>query len=339
MEDKRNERRKHWAENHPEVQATRSMKRRKAGHDYCSPCIYMITLVLRDRKPLLGELRGNDATHGNCWVQASELGKHVKKEWEGISQYYTQVKVLALQLMPDHLHGILQVTERLPRHLGHVVNGFKKGCDDAWRQLRIDCETDARNTLSPTTLGTNVNLWELGYHDRILSHKGQLDTMFRYLRDNPRRLWIKRNNPHFFTAIYGLKIGDLPVSALGNQFLLDYPSKIQVQCSRSLTESEIEHKGDTLLMQACRSDAVLVSPCISNGEKKIMERAFMAGFPLIILLENGISPMQKPSGRQFDACAEGRLLLLSPWENHNDHRTITREQCLQLNALASEICR
>ena len=163
--------------------------------------------------------------------------------------------------------------------------------------------------------------------------------MFKYLRDNPRRLWVKRNNHHFFTAINGIKIGETPVTVLGNQFLLDYPIKIQVQCSRSLTESEIEEKCNTLLTQACNSDAVLVSPCISPGEKEIMRRAFDAGFPQIILLENGISSMQKPSGRQFDACAEGRLLLLSPWKHHNDYHAITREQCLKLNALAEIICK
>ena len=337
MEDKRNEQRKQWAENHPEVQATRSMKRRKPGHDYCSCSIYMITLVVRDRKPLLGELCGYDATHDNCWVRTSEWGKLVKEEWKGISRYYPQVKALALQLMPDHIHGLLHVTERLPRHLGHIVNGFKKGCNDAWKRL-INENGEVRNTLSPVTQSDVYNLWEWGYHDRILSRKGQLDTMFKYLRDNPRRLWVKRNNPSFFTAISGLKIGDTIVTGLGNHFLLDYPSKIQVQCSRSMTAQEIEEKCETLLSQACYNDAVLVSPCISPGEKEIMRRAFEAGFPQIILLENGISPIQKPSGRQFDACAQGRLLLISPWEHHNDHLTITREQCLQLNSLASVIC-
>jgi len=105
-----------------------------------------------------------------------------------------------------------------------------------------------------------------------------------------------------------------------------------------LTQEEIDEKCDVILKQACDCNAVLVSPCISPGEKEIMRRAFEAGFPQIILLENGISQMQKPSGRQFDACAQGRLLLLSPWEYHNDRRTITREQCLQLNALAVIIC-
>ena len=340
MEDRRNEQRKRWAESHPEIQATKSMKRRKAGHDYSSRCIYMITLVTKDRKPLFGTLCGSDASHDFCWVRASEFGKLVKKEWKNIPQHYPQVRMLALQLMPDHLHGVLFVTERLPRHLGHVINGFKKGCNDAWKQLRMElCEADARKTLTTTTDKADGNIWEWGYHDRILSHKNQLNTMLKYLMDNPRRLWVKHNNPHFFTAIDGMKIGETPVTALGNQFLLDYPTKIQVQCSRSMTQKEIDEKCESLLSQACLHDAVLVSPCISPGEKEIMRRAFEAGFPQIILLENGISPMQKPNGRQFDACSEGRLLLLSPWENHNDYRAITREQCLQLNALAEKICK
>lgn len=82
---------------------------------------------------------------------------------------------------------------------------------------------------------------------------------------------------------------------------------------------------------------MLVSPCISPGEKEVMRRAFLAGVPQIVLLENGFAPMQKPSGRRFDACSEGRLLLVAPWEHHNEQRAITREQCLALNRLADEI--
>ena len=83
--------------------------------------------------------------------------------------------------------------------------------------------------------------------------------------------------------------------------------------------------------------AILVSPSISPAEKKVMRAAFDAGYPLIIILENGFSPLWKPGGKQFDACAEGRLLLVAPWPHHNEHKTITRNQCLQLNDLAREI--
>lgn len=45
----------------------------------------------------------------------------------------------------------------------------------------------------------------------------------------------------------------------------------------------------------------------------------------------------KPSGEAFNACTEGRLLQISPWEYHMEHRTISREECLQLNGMAEVI--
>lgn len=37
----------------------------------------------------------------------SELGQRVAEEWMGIPKYYPQVEIIALQMMPDHLHGII----------------------------------------------------------------------------------------------------------------------------------------------------------------------------------------------------------------------------------------
>lgn len=120
---------------------------------------------------------------------------------------------------------------------------------------------------------------------------------------------------------------------MGNRFLLDFPEKVNVKCSRSLTEDEIEAECLRYLTLASQG-SILVSPCISHGEKEVMGRAFEAGFPIITLIENGFAPYQKPSGRQFDACAQGRLLIIAPWPHHDDKRRITREQCNFLNDLA-----
>lgn len=85
------------------------------------------------------------------------------------------------------------------------------------------------------------------------------------------------------------------------------------------------------------NDAVLVSPCISPGEKAIARAAFAAGLPLAVLQENGFAPHDKPSGRYFDACAAGRLLMLAPFPYHRQRQSITREQCQELNAWAQAI--
>ena len=69
-----------------------------------------------------------------------------------------------------------------------------------------------------------------------------------------------------------------------------------------------------------------------------MRAAFNEGLPLIILQENGFTDLAKPGGQRMDACARGQLLLLAPWEHHNERLTITRNQCLSLNESARMIC-
>lgn len=307
------------------------MTRRKDGHDYRGPCIYMLTLITAGRRKLLGELRDADGDHPLPWVELSAYGTLVMEEWFRITQEQPHIRSLALQLMPDHLHGILYVTAPIDKHLGAVIARFKGKCTAALREdkpLSVYSATQSRTLLA----------WEPGFNDRILRGSGQLACWKNYLLRNPYRLWVKRNNRQYFTAIADIEIGTQHFSALGNRFLLDYPHKEVVQCSRSLTTTDIEERCNHYL-ELGQGGTVLVSACISPGEKEVMRRALGAGCRLIIVLDRGIAPMQKPAGRQFEACSEGRLLLVGTGEAHNDRRAITREQCLALNRIALTIAR
>ncbi len=316
MDDKRNEGRKMWARKHPDVLATTSMKRRMVHHDYQGRAIYLITLCVEGRAPRLGTLCGPDESHPQPWVSLTPLGEKVEAEWLGIPRYYPQIRVLALTVMPDHLHGILFVTEPLPVHLGKVINGFKAGCNRAAREM-----------------GANLPLWEQGYTDGVLHGKGQLERWKTYLNDNPRRLWVKRSHHDFFTVSHHLTIAGTAVSAMGNHRLLQHPNITQVYCSRRLSEEEIAREGDLLLARG----GVLVSPAISPGEKTIMNRALEAGVPVILISNNGFTEMAKPGGKLFDACAAGKVLMVSPFEHHNDYQRLTAECCHKMNALARAI--
>lgn len=266
------ENKQRWLAAHPELGRHQSMKRRHDRHDYLSPCIYMITLAINGRRPLLGAVVGPDDGHPLPWFSPSPLGERIALCWREIPQFYPQVRLLALQLMPDHLHGIIHVSKPLPRHLGHVINGFKVGCNRVAREL----------SLPP--------LWEESYNDRILQGRGQLNAMFKYLEDNPRRLWTKRNNPEYFKAQQDVKIGDQTVTVMGNRFLLESPNKVVVKCSRRMTDVDIE-QAVTRFLKIAQRGAVLVSPRISPGEKAVMDMVQTAGFPVIRLLENGFPPM------------------------------------------------
>ena len=83
--------------------------------------------------------------------------------------------------------------------------------------------------------------------------------------------------------------------------------------------------------------AVLVSPAISPGEKDIIDRAYETGVPVILISNNGFDAMAKPGGKLFDACAAGKVLLVSPFEHRNNYQPLTAECCREMNALARAI--
>ena len=113
--------------------------------------------------------------------------------------------------------------------------------------------------------------------------------MNKYIDDNPRRWLIKHKHPEYFNIIASINVAGIPMQAMGNYFLLDCPSKIQVQCSRHLYQNDIEQLKEIILMKG-RKGSVIVSPCISAGEQQIATAALSAGFPLIVLLLKGFHP-------------------------------------------------
>lgn len=327
-----------------------SMLRRRVGHDYESRRMYLITMTVEDRRPLLGRLVGrSDAKVGSPdypHVELSELGKVVEYEWMDVTRYHPEVSVVALQIMPDHLHGILFVHEKMPQHLGHIIKGFKASTNKQYRRLVLGVKSAATASQQrrpedkrDRSLDNRQQgfLWSLGYNDHILSGNGELQRWINYLRDNPLRLTVKREHPDLFRVRFGLTIAGQTYAAIGNQFLLSAPSKKQVLCSRSLTEADIQAKVESFLKEAQRG-TVLVSPAISKGEQAVMRAALDAHLPLIFLTPWGFNAFSKPGHQFFNACSEGRLLILAPWEHQNQRIPLTREMCLALNGMTKSIC-
>ena len=149
-------------------------------------------------------------------------------------------------------------------------------------------------------------------------------------------------------------------SAIGNHFLLGR-RLVQVQVSRrdfgyrrvakqgggqkiarsaagepevAFTTTGFEARCDELLAEA-RRGAVLLSPCVSDGEREIAREALAAGLSLVTMHNKGFAPLQKPAGRYFDACAEGRLLMLAPaaWPHTPGEKPMTRDDATAMNRL------
>jgi REP element-mobilizing transposase RayT len=243
-----------------------SMLRRRIGHDYASRCIYLVTMATEGRRPLLGTLVGSaDAPEGSPnapHVVLSPLGERVRQVWMDNEKHYQGVSILATMVMPDHLHGIIFIREEGKVNLGTIIKGFKAGCNKAYREILppqggsiekqpprgggigdgggMEKQKGAASVYGDTACQHHSTtakrdrdhglLWAPKYNDHILEGAGELQRWHDYLRDNPRRLAIRRAYHEYFRVRFNLSVAGRTYAAIGNRFLLDYPRKKQVQC-------------------------------------------------------------------------------------------------------------
>ena len=179
---------------------------------------------------------------------------------------------------------------------------------------------------------------------RPMARYSQLQTTIRYIDMNPQRLATKRLKPGFFRVQKNIEIGERRYDGVGNVALLMeeayapvHVRHIWVEKANHGDNQELRDYKNACVLKARRA-VVMVSPFISPDEKQVMQVLLREQHPFILLTDNGFRDYYKPADMLFDACAAGRLLILSPWPYDGGKRHITRADCVALNAMAEEIC-
>ena len=318
--------------------------------------IYHVTLVVPSREPLLGKLVIPENDPKQARVERTELGEKLVKEIYVIGAIHKQVRILQFCLMPDHLHLIIHLRQASEISIRSIIRGFWQGAKRIGREytLSIDPELNS-GTTNKVDVGTTNKVDATILHRafpifteqpfiRPLSRKGQLQTMYDYIRMNPQRLATKQLKPGFFRVQEGIEIAGRKYRGIGNAALLQAERYAPVHVRRTMID-EAMHGDDTRLrnyMNGCvltaRQGAVMVSPFISDKEKEVMVVLLAEELPIIYIADNGFGDYYKPSDGLFDSVAAGRVLILSPWEYDPSKRHVTRAECVAMNRMAEEIC-
>lgn len=230
-----------------------------------------------------------------------------------------------IQAGPGGLQGGIQAGPGSPQGGIQVDDGLSVGCSAYSRDLGQRGSAPLRP------------LWEKGFHDRLLQHEGQLQNMIDYVRDNPRRLMLRRQHSSLFVVQHQVRYGRWSFSSVGQLRLLDAPL-VAVHVRRYFTlDQRRDYMNGCIL--AARRGAVLVSPFISEHEKRVRDEAFREGLCCIQLCNEAFSDYYKPAGELITPCADGQLLLLTFVTGAPQERRITRDECTSLNAVAESMAR
>lgn len=318
---------------------------KESGKAWYGIGIYHVTLVVPSREPLLGELVIPEDDPEKAYVERTELGRSVIHALAQIPVRHPEIRLLQYCVMPDHVHAILYVSRSMKTSIRSVIRGFWQGVKKTGREkvLSVDSNSIRNNERNP--LCTVDPVFTEQPFIRPMSRKGQLQAMISYVQMNPQRLATKKLKPGYFYVQEHVEIGGREYCAIGNAKLLQAVRMEPVHVRSMWVRDAEEHGDDKALrdykngcVQASRDGAVMVSPFINEHEKAVLDFLMQEKRPIIYIADNGFGKYYKPSAGLFDAVAEGRMLILSPWTYDPKKKGVTRAECIEMNKMAEEIC-
>lgn len=287
---------------------------RASWHNYTRKGFYHITLMkdagAGDFGQLAGDWRLDDGCKGAPYVRASAIGRAIKTTLFSLKGIHPALLNIQYALMPDHLHILLGVAQDLDEHVGKKISAFK---------IKV-------NALA------GVKVFASGYHDHILMDACIRETVRKYIRDNARRAVLRRAFPDFFSRTRVVEIDGVVYQAYGNIYLLDNPYKAQVVVHRADSPAK-KDEDKARWAHASANGGVLVSPFIHRDEQAARLAGEDLGARIIKIHNRPIGQREKPAGHDFDLCAQGRLLLITP----RQELPIIRSTCLLMNEIAAAI--
>lgn len=290
---------------------------------------FFVTFQVTENKSELGAIVGE-----KCVLNA--LGKAVVSLIKSLQQYNPEVFVDSFVVMPNHVHLILKIENKLSngeRHLSKIIGKLKSLAAYEYRLLR--------NNGLARDIGTR--LWQENYWEKIISSYKQLDAIRVYVENNPKCWSMDRFGPVTAYHLGNIELLNKPfVAFVASQesradepvFKLERgrgtrrgttPPHPEKRDFPHLEKRDFPHpekrdllyseKMDTLQLEESFSGvlAPVISTFTSPQERAVLRRIIMKKRRFIAVYPGGL-PTVLP--REIAACVKsGIALLLSPVES------------------------
>lgn len=163
-------------------------KLRLENYDYSSTGYYFITICIQDFEPIFGEIK-------NSKMCLNDLGLVAEKYWKMIPNYYQNIKLHEFIIMPEHIHGIIEIMDNVDYTLVNVgieqcsIPTDKKSTSSIKRMgllsQIIKSYKEKIVKIFKTKFKYNHFKWQVSFYDRIIRDKNELENIRWYIKQNP----------------------------------------------------------------------------------------------------------------------------------------------------------
>lgn len=163
-------------------------------YDYTQPGAYYVTLCTKARQCLFGNVVKGE-------MRLNSLGQIAFTCWQAIPDHFPHVELDAFVVMPNHLHGILTITDTLVR-AGHcsaptIKQNHNPKIEQFGKPVSGSIPTVIRSYKGAVTKRINLIcntthtslIWQRDFYEHISRDEESLHNIRQYIIKNPWR-WV-----------------------------------------------------------------------------------------------------------------------------------------------------
>ena len=165
--------------------------------DYTQAGYYFVTIVVKERECLLGEIVGEE-------MKLNDMGRIVAVSWEWLRDQYSYVELDEYIVMPNHVHGIIVIRDTGNGAIASHRRGDSRIAPTATplvqKRKSLGRLVGAVKTVSAkkVNLGRGTPgqpLWQRNYYEHVIRNEASLSQIRQYIRDNPAKWELDQENP------------------------------------------------------------------------------------------------------------------------------------------------
>ena len=184
----------------PETHHRKSVRLKE--YDYSHPGAYFITICTHNRESVFGHIENGELIF-------KRFGRLIFSQWNNIPEHFRNVRLDELIIMPNHIHGVLFITDVGAKHFRRKGDPNLRELSKNASPLRMAHGTKTgslsaiiQNYKSVTTRKINkirqkpgTKFWQRNYYEHIIRNEKELNQIRQYIIDNPLNWEADEENP------------------------------------------------------------------------------------------------------------------------------------------------
>ena len=158
---------------------------RLKGYDYAQPGAYFVTICTKNRVGLFGDLAGGAMRLNHCGEIAIEC-------WKQIPAHFPTVQLDDFIVMPDHVHGILVLTELVATEASPAATSSPSPRPSGLRKSSLGAVVGSFKSAVSKRINriygqVGTSIWQRNYYEHVVRNNDELTRIREYIWNNSLR--------------------------------------------------------------------------------------------------------------------------------------------------------